>query len=154
MPRALTAMFASRTAAQTTRDRLIDAGIAANEIDVQDQDTYGKGTSVEHKGFMDSLKGMFGAHEDHQAYAEGINRGHVLLTATVQDSETDRAIGVLEQSEALDLDRHESEWRTGGSTGAVTTAAAATSVAPAARTTGAAAETIQLAEERLVVGKR
>ena len=153
MPRALTAMFASRASAQTTRDRLIDAGIAAHEIDIQDQDTYATGHATgEHKGFVDSLKGMFGAHEDHHAYAEGITRGQVLLTATVQDNETDRAIQVLEGSDAIDLERQESDWRASGWTGAATGGAMSAAPTSAKATTGD--ETIQLAEERLVVGKR
>ncbi len=140
MPRALTAMFSSRVAAEATRDRLVTAGIPAHEIDVQDQGTYAGQTTHEHKGFMDSVKGMFGDHDDHHAYAEGINRGQVLLTATVQDNETDRAIQVLEKSDAIDLDRQESEWRTSGWTGSAGA--------------GATDEVIQVAEERLVVGKR
>ncbi len=143
MPRALTAMFSSRSAAEATRDRLVAAGIPTREIDVQDQGVYGGQTSGQHKGFMDSVKGMFGGHEDHQAYAEGINRGQVLLTATVQNNETDRAIQVLEKSDAIDLDRQESEWRTSGWTGAAGASSAATTN-----------EVIQVAEERLVVGKR
>ncbi|WP_174300357.1 YsnF/AvaK domain-containing protein [Caulobacter sp. S45] len=150
MPRALTALFSSRASAKATRDRLVDIGIPANEIDIQDQDAYAGGQSTGgHKGFVDSLKGMFGAHEDHHAYAEGLTRGQVLLTATVQDNETDRAIQVLEGSDAIDLDRQESEWRTAGWTGA-STAGAMT----ADRSSGATDDVIQVAEERLVVGKR
>ena len=149
MPRALTALFSSRTAAEATRDRLVAAGIPAHEIDVQDQGTYAGQTSGEHKGFMDSVKGMFGSHEDHHAYAEGINRGQVLLTATVQDNETDGAIQVLEKSDAIDLDRQESEWRSSGWTGPVASGATTTD-----RTSGATDDVIQVAEERLVVGKR
>ncbi len=141
MPRALTALFSSRASAEATRDRLVAAGIPANEIDVQDQGTYAGGqTSGEHKGFMDGLKGMFSAHDDHQAYAEGLTRGQVLLTATVKDNETDRAIQVLEASDAIDLDRQETEWRSSGWTGQATA--------------GATDDVIQVAEERLVVGKR
>ena len=141
MPRAVTALFSSRASAEATRDRLVAAGIPAHEIDVQDQGTYASGqTTSEHKGFVDSLKGMFGAHEDHQAYAEGITRGQVLLTATVADSETDKAIQVLEGSDAVDLDRQETEWRSSGWTGQATA--------------GATDDVIQVAEERLVVGKR
>ena len=148
MPRALTAMFSSRGSAQAVSDRLINAGIPAHEIDLQDQDTYDGQTTGEQKGFMDSLRGMFGAHDDHQTYAEGINRGQVLLTATVQDGETERAIQVLEQSDAIDLDRQESEWRTSGWTGP------AGSDAMTANRTSSADDVIQVAEERLVVGKR
>ena len=124
MPRSLTALFSSRASAEATRDRLVAAGISANEIDIQDQGTYAGGqTSGEHKGFMDGLKGMFSAHDDHQAYAEGITRGQVLLTATVKDNETDRAIQVLEASDAIDLDRQETEWRSSGWTGQATAGA-------------------------------
>ncbi len=141
MPRALTALFSSRASAEATRDRLVAAGIPAHEIDVQDQGAYISGqTAGEHKGLVDSLKGMFGAHEDHHAYAEGITRGQVLLTATVQDGETDKAILVLEKSGAIDLDRQETEWRSSGWTGQATA--------------GATDDVIQVAEERLVVGKR
>ncbi len=141
MPRALTALFSSRASAEATRDRLVASGISAHEIDIQDQGTYASGqTTSEHKGFVDSLKGMFGAHEDHQAYAEGITRGQVLLTATVADSETDKAIQVLEGSDAVDLDRQETEWRSSGWTGQAMA--------------GATDDVIQVAEERLVVGKR
>ncbi len=149
MPRAITAMFSSRAAAETTRDRLVAAGIPSHEIDVQDQGAYPGQTPTEHKGFMDGLKGMFGAHDDHHAYAEGINRGQVLLTATVQDEETDRAIQVLEGSDAIDLDRQETEWRSSGWAGPVASGAVA-----ADRTAGATDDVIQVAEERLVVGKR
>ena len=140
MPRALTALFSSRASAEATRDRLVAASIPANEIDIQDQGTYAGQTSTEHKGFMDGLKGMFSAHDDHQAYAEGLPRGQVLLTATVKDNETDRAIQVLEASDAIDLDRQETEWRSSGWTGQATA--------------GATDDVIQVAEERLVVGKR
>ena len=140
MPRALTAMFNSRASAEAVRARLIETGVPAGEIDIQDQATYAGQASSEHKGFLEGLKGMFGAHDDHHAYAEGISRGQALLTATVPDSETDRAIQVLEQSDAVDLDRQESEWRTSGWTG------------PA--TAGAPDEVSPVAEERLVVGKR
>ena len=150
MPRALTALFSSHASAQATRDRLIDAGIPAHEIDIQDEGAYAGGQSTgDHKGFVESLKGMFGAHEDHRAYAEGLTRGQVLLTATVADGETDRAIQVLEGSDAIDLDRQESEWRSSGWTGATTGG-----VVTADRSSGATDDVIQVAEERLVVGKR
>ncbi len=158
MPRTLTAMFDTRAAAEATRDKLVQAGVSKSEIDIQDQSTYGGETdATQHKGgLMDGIRSMFGAHDDHHAYVEGVSRGHVLLNATVNDAESANAIQVLEQSEAIDLDARESEWRQSGWTGrseAYAEPAADTAYrAPATAATGD--ETIQLAEERLVVGKR
>ena len=157
MPRTLTAMFDTRAAAEATRDRLIQAGVDRSEIDLQDQGAYAGGeTATPHKeGLMAGIRSMFGSHDDHHAYAEGMSRGHVLLTATVQDAETDTAIQVLEGSDAVDLDAREAEWRQSGWTGRAAydePASNATYQQPVGRT--GEDETIQLAEERLVLGKR
>ena len=148
MPRTLTAMFDTRAAAEATRERLVQAGVSASEIDIQDQSTYGgEAAAAPHQGgFMDGLKNMFGAHEDHHAYAEGVSRGHVLLNATVHDDQSADAIQVLEQSDAVDLDARETEWRQSGWTGR--------SNAYREPTAALGDQTIELAEERLVVGKR
>ncbi len=156
MPRTLTAMFETRAAAEATRDRLIQAGVSRSEIDLQDASAYaGEDAAPQKEGLMANIRSMFGAHDDHHAYAEGLNRGHVLLSATVQDAGTDAAIQVLEGSDAIDLDARETEWRQSGWTGQAAyaeTTQGAVAVQPVGRT--GQDETIQLAEERLVVGKR
>ena len=153
MPRTLTAMFETRTAAEATRQKLVQAGVSNSEIDIQDEATYStEGTTPHKEGLIAGIKSMFGAHDDHHAYAEGLSRGHVLLSATVADAQTDKAIQVLHSSDAIDLDARENEWRQSGWTGRAEAYAAPTSAQPSAKVTGD--ETIQLAEERLVVGKR
>ena len=157
MPRTLTAMFDTRAAAEATRERLVQAGVSASEIDIQDQSTYGgeAAAAPQKGGFMDGLRSMFGAHEDHHAYAEGLSRGHVLLNATVHDAQSADAIQVLEQSDAIDLDARETEWRQSGWTGRSDAyAEPARTEAYREPTAAGRDETIQLAEERLVVGKR
>ncbi len=151
MPRTLSAMFETRTAAEATREKLVQAGVSNSEIDLQDEGAYSTGDTAPHKeGLMAGIKSMFGAHDDHQAYAEGMSRGHVLLSATVADAQTDKAIQVLEASDAIDLDARENEWRQSGWNGRAN--AYATPTTASATATGD--ETIQLAEERLVIGKR
>lgn len=156
MPRTLTAMYDTRAAAEATRDRLVQAGVSRSEIDLQDQSAYGGDAAPQKDGLMAGLRNMFGAHDDHHAYAEGVSRGHVLLNASVKDDQTDAAIQILEQSDAIDLDARESEWRQSGWTGAAASAgvapAAVASTQPMGRT--GEGDTIQLAEERLVLGKR
>ncbi len=157
MPRTLTAMFDTRAAAEATRDKLVQAGVSKSEIDIQDQSTYGGDTAAapQKGGLMGGLRNMFSAHDDHHTYVEGVSRGHVLLNATVKDAEATNAIQVLEQSDAIDLDARESEWRQSGWTGGADAyAEPATDAYRAPATAASGDETIQLAEERLVVGKR
>ena len=142
-------MFDTRAAAEATRQKLVQAGVSNAEIDLQDESTYATEAATPHKeGLMASIKTMFGAHDDHHAYAEGMSRGHVLLSATVPDAQTNEAIQILEGSDAVDLDARESEWRQSGWTGRTE------AYAEPAGLTAAGDETIQLAEERLVIGKR
>ena len=142
MPRTLTALYDTASLAEAARDRLIHAGIPASEIDVHDQAAYGEPATDNHKGGMlAGLKSMFGAHEDHHAYSEGLSRGHVLLNATVGDGETEKAYEILDESGAVDFDQSQAQWRQAGWSGAQ-------SEAPSTN------DTIQLAEERLVIGRR
>ena len=152
MPRTLTAMFDTRAAAEATREKLVQAGVSKSEVDIQDEAAYSGASSAPQKdGLLAGIKSMFGAHDDHHAYVEGVSRGHVLLNATVHEDHTDEAIRILEASDAIDLDARETEWRQSGWTGR-----SEATVAPAPTPTVAAGgdETIQVAEERLVIGKR
>ncbi len=161
MPRTVTAMFDTRAAAEATRNKLVQAGVAESEIDLQDEGAYStEGGSTHKAGLMAGIRNMFGAHEDHHTYAEGMSRGHVLLSATVHDAHTDKAIQILEDSEAIDLDGRESEWRNSGWTGQAEAYAAPAAAAPVGQTATApmkaatGGDTLEVAEERLVVGKR
>ncbi len=95
--------------------------------------------------------------EDRYAYAEGMRRGSVLLTAQVDEAHIDRAADILEHAGAVDLDEQEETWSKSGWTG-YDAAAHGTmrSVAPAgtAAVQGSQDDTIKVVEERLVVGKR
>ena len=168
MPRTLNALYGSHADAEDARAMLVNAGVPQSEIDIHDQSAYGDHTTSEHKGgMMASLKSFFGAHEDHQAYAEGLSRGQTLLSATVADAQADQAVNALEASKAIDFDRNQQDWRASGWSGASTygDAAYTDQTAPMNQTayadrsadatrSGATDDVIQVAEERLVVGKR
>jgi len=68
-------------------------------------------------GFFASLKALFVSDKDRYAYAEGMRRGSVLVSATVEEGHIARAIEVLERSGAMDLDATEASWRQSGWTG-------------------------------------
>ena len=148
------------------RTSLRQSGVPASDITVSPEtarDEYssvgtatGTGSTTKKTGFWASLEDLFGDTEDHGTYAEGIRRGHVLLTARVTDAQLEHSIAILEEHGSIDLDEHEETWRsegwTGGSTaggmaasgvaGIGATSLAMTSTAPVAKvvTTEAVAE--------------
>ncbi len=151
MPRTLTALYDNRASADAARDRLIQAGVSRSEIDVHDQTAYGDQTAPAHKGgMMEGLKNMFSFHDDHQAYGEGLSRGNILLSTTVDDAQAGAAIDILDGSGAIDFDRSQEDWRASGWAGQPASTGSQADITRA----GATDDVIQVAEERLVVGKR
>jgi len=126
-------------------------------------------------GFLASLKSLFVPDQDRDTYAEAIRRGGFLLTARAEESSADRAMDILEEHGAVDLDERQQVWRTDNLSGqqatggaaapsddALVTAASVTptpqpvpTTAPmAGRLSGSDEEKIDLVEETLRVGKR
>lgn len=60
---------------------------------------------------------MFLPDEDAHAYSEHINRGGFMLCATVDDHEADDTIRILEESNSVDFDSRQEEWRSSGWSG-------------------------------------
>jgi hypothetical protein len=122
--RTLTAMYASREDAEAACRELVSCGLVPHDIDIIDQNDWAEGASGEpvrrdggeHKGFFRSLKDMIIPDRDRDAYAEGLGRGHYLLSASADDARYDEARQVLERSNAIDLpgmeDRRPDEQRT------------------------------------------
>lgn len=112
MSRTITAMFDSRSEAEAARARLTASRIDANNVRIIDKSSSGSGSGG--SGFFDSLKNLFLPDEDTQAYGEGINRGGFLLCAQVDEDEADEAISILDESESVDFDQRQDEWRSQG----------------------------------------
>ncbi len=185
--RTVTAMFNSREQAEQAGQALMsELGLDRGKIRTSPAagmtDTgYDAKRPYEEKGFFASIKDLLVPDEDRYAYAEGMRRGSVLLSATLDDNQVDRASDVLEHHGALDLDEQEASWRKSGWTGydsaahntarssatpaSMGSTPAATATAPTAPgVSGTAApaagvrpgqdETIKVMQERLLVGKR
>jgi hypothetical protein len=105
--RKITALYDTRAEAEAAADRLRDSGLGAGDIDIHDKDGGGE-------GFLSKLKDFFGGHEDSHAYAEGVRRGHFLVTAKVDETKHDAACRLLEEAGAVDLEGRQAEWRAGG----------------------------------------
>jgi uncharacterized protein (TIGR02271 family) len=188
MSRTITAMFDDRAHADAAIQQLTQQlNIASSDIQMHAADatstTSGTAAASSDTGFWASLKDLFVPDEDRTTYAEGVRRGSIVVSATVEESKLEQAMDVLESHGAVDLDTREAEWRQQGWTGTQAVASgtevasvpaatglgvAATGLAvgsttPAAPTTAAAAtttarvggeEVIPIVEESLRVGKR
>jgi uncharacterized protein (TIGR02271 family) len=183
----LTALYDTRGEADRAAQRLTrEAGVAPADVTVMAQEATASGGGAtsggtgEDTGFFASLKELFMPDDDRHAYSEAIRRGGFLLTARVEEGGAERAMDIIEEHGAVDLDGRRESWRAEGWTGhqgpmgaqaladgtvvATTgaTTAKGTTTAPvtapptaAARVAGAGEdESIALVEERLRVGKR
>lgn len=156
--RTLTAMFKTRGEAERA-EQMLASELGLNRSMIQTSPGtgvtdagYDPARPYEEKGFFASLKSLTLPEEDRYAYAEGMRRGAVLVSVKVDESQMGRASDVLEHAGAVDLDAQEAEWRKSGWTGynAAAHGGMSTGAVPAA----GQGETIQVVEERLVVGKR
>lgn len=123
MSRTITAMFDTRSEAEEARTRLSQSNIDADNVKILDQSSASSTGSTDSTGgssgggFWQSVKDAFLPDEDRHAYQEGINRGGYLLCATVDESEADEAVRVLESSNSVDFDERQQQWRNEGWTG-------------------------------------
>ncbi|MBI0539466.1 DUF2382 domain-containing protein [Roseomonas sp. KE2513] len=168
MTRTITAMFSNRTAADRAVSQLTrELGLESSQVRVHAAETGStgvatSGAATEDTGFWASLKDLFVPDKDRSAYAEGIRRGNVVVSADVDEGMLDRAMDILEHNGAVDLDSQEAEWKQSGWTGyqADTATGAAVGTSPsmpaAAATTSrtGAEEVIPIVEEQIRVGKR
>ena len=105
--RILTAMYDSRSAAESARDQLAALGIARENIAIRGADQGTTATTTEAReetGLWGSIMDALFPEEDRHTYAEGLRRGGYLLSARVPDALEDRAIDLLEGSGAVDVD--------------------------------------------------
>ena len=172
-PRALTAFFDTRGAAQQAVSDIEAAGVPRSDVSMVEGrvGTTGTVSGPEHEGFLESLKNMLMPEEDRYSYAEGLRRGGYLVSVKTGQVDIDSLLDILDRDGAVDMEERETSWRNEGWTGyrapvvgTVTSSLAATGVAttqdatpPAtARATAVTEgdEVIPVYEERLEVGKR
>ena len=107
MNRTITALYDTKAAAERVRDALTAAHLG-DHVRLRDRDgDEAKG----HGGLSGWLGNVFGGHEDSSLYAEGLRRGHVLLTAKVDDLNETRAAEIMDASAPVDLRGAEQSWR-------------------------------------------
>jgi uncharacterized protein (TIGR02271 family) len=150
-------MFDSRNEAEMARERLSQSSISADNVRIVDKGEGSGGTSSSESGtgFWASVKDAFMPDEDRHAYEEGIRRGGYLLCARVEESQADEACRILEQSNSVDFDQRQNEWRQDGWQGyQAQQPQAAFGGQAQQRSAGIEEEHIPIVEEQLQVGKR
>jgi uncharacterized protein (TIGR02271 family) len=163
-------MFDSRPEAEAAKARLISSDIDADSIRIIDKSysgSSGGSESSDGQGFWASLKDMFMPDEDRHAYGEAIERGGFLLCAQVDETDADRAISMLDETDSVDFDQREQQWRSdgwqgqyagasgfGGGTSSSFQGDANTGFDQSKRSQTVAEEHIPIVEEELRVGKR
>lgn len=151
--RKITAVFDSQAAAHQARQKLLSLGLPGEQVNIVDQTA--KATSADqesHGGYWSAIKELFVPDDDRETFEESVRRGGFLLIASTDDKHADEAIRVLENSDAVDLDRRQEQWRTEGWPGPQSTARAQTPRESTAA--GTDEQTIPLVEEHMRVGKR
>ena len=124
MTRTITGLFDSRAEAEAVVEHLrTHDRIDSNHVAIHGNTGQTTGTGTSDTGFWASLKDLFIADEDRQAYAEGIRRGGYVVSAQVDDSVVDHALDIFEAHGAVDLDSREAEWRASGWSGSMDDAA-------------------------------
>jgi uncharacterized protein (TIGR02271 family) len=119
MSRTITALFDTRQEAEAAKARLQSSRIDADRIRVIDKDNASSASSSnpsggESRGFFASLSDMFMPDEDRHAYQEGLNRGGYMVCAEIDGDEADEAIRILEESNSVDFDERQEQWRGDG----------------------------------------
>ncbi|WP_161829030.1 YsnF/AvaK domain-containing protein [Steroidobacter agaridevorans] len=161
--RTITAIYDSESEAQAARQQLLSHGLDDGDVRIVSQQLSSRRVGTDpgdDKGLWESIKDLFVGDDDRPAYSEGLRRGGCLLTARVTDERTDEAIGVLEATNAIDLDQRTEQWRAEGWSDEISDDSDAyrmeQDTATSARLAGATGDerSIPVAEERLRVGKR
>ncbi|PZO79285.1 MAG: hypothetical protein DI629_10005 [Mesorhizobium amorphae] len=159
----LVGYFDTRQQAEAARDDLVIAGIGATAARIlPEEDTSytrsGVDASYDHRrdegGFWASLRDLFLPEEDRYAYAEGMSRGGVTLSLSVDDAEYARAAEILERNGSMDVDELETEWKNTGWRGYSAEGAGAVDHSATARAVETGDTVIPIVEEQLRVGKR
>jgi hypothetical protein len=107
MTRTLTALYETREQAERVQDQLVAARLGDN-VTIRDQEAAESGG---HRDLVEWIGDLFGGHHDSHLYAEGLRRGHVLMTVKVDDLNETRAAELLDAAQPIDLDHAQTTWR-------------------------------------------
>jgi hypothetical protein len=110
MKRNVTALYETREEADRVAVALKAQGLG-DEVEIRDAKH--EDAKRGQDGLGGWLSGIFGGHDDHRLYAEGLRRGHVLFIAKVDELNETRAALIMDAA-AMNLGAVEATWRSEG----------------------------------------
>lgn len=113
MKRTVTALYETRAEAERALEALRQHGLAG-EADIHDREASDRQGPHGERGIQGRMHSLFGRHEDAHVYGEGLRRGHILLTAKVDDDRETLAAELMDSAQPLDLAQREKGWRSEG----------------------------------------
>ena len=115
--RSVMALYKTMEEAERTRNRLLDIGVPWEQVSISGEEKAGSTADYdpqEQGGLFRAVKDLLLPEADRYTYSEGVRRGAKMVAAHVPGQLVDRAVAVMEQEDALDVDLSETEWRTAG----------------------------------------
>ena len=121
MTHTLAAVFETRAEATHARNELVSSGFDSESIQIHDSGSVaGTARIDDDASILGTVKQLFSEmvgkdHADQHVYAEALNRGHTVLslhTGTLEAAE--RAADIIEDFNPIDIDEHETMWRSSG----------------------------------------
>jgi len=113
----ITALFDSRGDAESALRRLSQAGVGGGRVQISSE-AGESGVASGSLGATGNLATVLGDQtlpaEDRETFAEGLRRGAYLLTARVTDAAAPQVVGILDETNAVDLDDRAQQWRSSG----------------------------------------
>jgi hypothetical protein len=113
MKRTISALYETRADAERGMEALKQHGLAT-EANIHDVEGSDRGGPHGEHGVLGRMHSLFGGHKDAHLYGEGLRRGHVLLTAKVDDSKETFAAEIMDAAQPVNLGNREEIWRAEG----------------------------------------
>ena len=114
--RTLIALYETIEAAEVTRRRLIDFGLAEAQVSISGEERAGSTADYppENGGFFQALKDLFLPDRDLYTYDAGMRRGAKMVSARIPARLVDQVRDIMEREHPLDIDMGETDWRSAG----------------------------------------
>ncbi len=115
MARMVVGLYPTAVDGENVMRELQAAGFSRNDISIiRKEPETRRSEEDEKRAIINDLTKRGATHEDADIYAEGIIRGHVLVTCKTEDKDADKAADIMARHKAADLERHAAEWRSAG----------------------------------------
>lgn len=120
--RILTALYDEKGPAESARDDLLALGVGPEDVAVRASSGLDPAGGPLDDPFWSSIGDVVLPEADRHVYDEAVRRGGFLVVAWVPEERAERASGMLEHLNPVDLDERTEAWRRSGWPGPATTA--------------------------------